>query len=118
MVLRANSVAQSLMVDWLSNAPCVSISRTATYNIVFSNYLKSRTLTFKLKITSRDTLNIGWSSNLLTVWFLHHEHLAPGQDARGLPLTAAPPGKPSQRVILPTDPPVLRLEYGGNRFVN
>lgn len=33
MVLRANSVAQSLMVDWLSNAPCVSISRTATCNV-------------------------------------------------------------------------------------
>ena len=32
MVLRANSVAQSLMVDWLSNAPCVSISKTATCN--------------------------------------------------------------------------------------
>lgn len=30
MVLRANSVAQSLMVDWLSNTPCVSTSRTAT----------------------------------------------------------------------------------------
>lgn len=30
MVLRANRVAQSLMVDWLSNAPCVSRSSTAT----------------------------------------------------------------------------------------
>lgn len=31
MVLRANTVAESLSVDWLSNVPCVSISSTATY---------------------------------------------------------------------------------------
>lgn len=31
MVLRANTVAQSLMVDWLSNAPWVSTRRTATW---------------------------------------------------------------------------------------
>ena len=30
MVLRANRVAQSRTVDWLSNAPWVSISTTAT----------------------------------------------------------------------------------------
>lgn len=30
MVLRAKIVAQSFTVDWLSNAPCVSISNTAT----------------------------------------------------------------------------------------
>ena len=30
MVLRANSVAQSRTVDWLSNTPWVSISTTAT----------------------------------------------------------------------------------------
>ena len=30
MVLRANTVAQSFMVDWLSNAPWVSTSSTAT----------------------------------------------------------------------------------------
>lgn len=30
MVLRANTVAESLSVDWLSNVPCVSISNTAT----------------------------------------------------------------------------------------
>lgn len=30
MVLRANTVAESLSVDWLSNVPCVSISKTAT----------------------------------------------------------------------------------------
>lgn len=32
MVLRAKMVAQSLTVDSLSKAPCVSISRTATYD--------------------------------------------------------------------------------------
>ena len=31
MVLRANTVAESLRVDWLSKVPCVSISNTATY---------------------------------------------------------------------------------------
>ena len=31
MVLRANTVAQSFTVDWLSNAPCVSISNTTTW---------------------------------------------------------------------------------------
>lgn len=31
MVLRANTVAESLSVDWLSNVPWVSISSTATY---------------------------------------------------------------------------------------
>lgn len=30
MVLRANTVAESLSVDWLSNVPCVSINNTAT----------------------------------------------------------------------------------------
>lgn len=30
MVLSANTVAESLSVDWLSNVPCVSISNTAT----------------------------------------------------------------------------------------
>ncbi len=30
MVLRAKIVAQSLTVDWLSNAPCVSSKRIAT----------------------------------------------------------------------------------------
>lgn len=30
MVLKANTVAESLSVDWLSNVPCVSISSTAT----------------------------------------------------------------------------------------
>ena len=30
IVLRANTIALSLTVDWLSNAPCVSIRRTAT----------------------------------------------------------------------------------------
>ena len=32
IVLRANIVAQSLTVDWLSNAPCVSINNTAIYS--------------------------------------------------------------------------------------
>ncbi len=31
MVLRANTVAESRRVDWLSKVPCVSISSTATY---------------------------------------------------------------------------------------
>ena len=31
MVLRAKMVAQSFTVDWLSNAPCVSSRRTATW---------------------------------------------------------------------------------------
>lgn len=30
MVLRANTVAESRRVDWLSKVPCVSISSTAT----------------------------------------------------------------------------------------
>lgn len=30
MVLRANTVAESLSVDWLSNVPWVSMSNTAT----------------------------------------------------------------------------------------
>ena len=33
MVLSANTVAQSLTVDSLSKAPCVSINSTATYKI-------------------------------------------------------------------------------------
>lgn len=33
MVLRANTVAESLNVDWLSNVPCVSINNTATWEI-------------------------------------------------------------------------------------
>lgn len=31
MVLSANTVAESLSVDWLSKVPCVSISNTATW---------------------------------------------------------------------------------------
>lgn len=53
----------------------------------------------------------------MAVWFLHHEHLAPGQDARGFPLTAASPGEASQGVVLPPDPPVLRLEYREDGFL-
>lgn len=30
IVLSANTVAESLSVDWLSNVPCVSINKTAT----------------------------------------------------------------------------------------
>lgn len=40
MVLRANMVAQSLTVDSLSKAPCVSINRTATCEIMKSRYWK------------------------------------------------------------------------------
>lgn len=40
MVLRAKMVAQSLTVDSLSKAPCVSINRTATCKIMKSKYWK------------------------------------------------------------------------------
>lgn len=39
MVLSAKMVAQSLTVDWLSKAPWVSISTTATYRTEVESYV-------------------------------------------------------------------------------
>ncbi len=56
------------------------------------------------------SLGPGLRTDLAAVWFLHHEHLAPGQDACGLPLTAASPGEAGQRLLLPADPRTRRLD--------
>ena len=47
MVLRAKMVAQSFTVDWLSNAPWVSIRTTATYE-------KKETQTKYVKVRRKD----------------------------------------------------------------
>lgn len=47
--------------------------------------------------------------HLAAVWLVDHEHLAPGQDASGLPLTAASPAEARQRLLVPTNPGTWRL---------
>jgi len=107
MVLRANRVAQSLMVDWLSNAPCVSMSRTATCDSDDKSFIPASSKTRQRHHDSGGARpGSAPPADLAAVWFLHHEHLAPGQDARGLALAAAPPAEAGQRLLLASDPRV------------
>lgn len=134
MVLRAKMVAQSLTVDWLSKAPWVSISKTATCKGTSvrtdGTFRKARPETRLARFgelrhsspkesrvqrtrwltratgtaTEKGCLELDPSTHLLPAGLLHNEHLAPDLDAGGLRVGAAPPGKARQGLVVFSQP--------------
>lgn len=128
MVLRAKTVAQSFMVDWLSKAPCVSTNRTATCRGL--GYCKSPLVDqdmMEIHLTKvqpmscrdghkiinilRQFLSISMvvcqsKVHLAPIWLVDHKHLTPDLDPCRLPLTASSPAEPCQRLIISPNPRV------------
>lgn len=99
MVLNANTVAESLSVDWLSNVPWVSISSTATWKIQHM-----RTPSLAAWCHGKPVCGMYGLLHLSTVRFVHQEDLAPDLNPSGLPLWAPSPGKTSQRLVTVSQP--------------
>jgi len=60
----------------------------------------------------------GLDSYLVSVRFVHQEHLAPDLDAGGLPLRAAPPAEPCQRLIRVPQPINGSLDTASHRPIS